>query len=281
MTSDVRIEPAATRIFVFEEVYQARAAQEQAEKSKLDAFGTLARLNPLNRPKHDTVLLSKWELRHEPFWHVVARREVDFNHEANYSLPITNPHAQRIEVAGRSFEVLSAGNKPRVDLPCSEVCHRKVEAIVYQDALKRPVKSAALQNYVEKYKATEQEQLQLSGAIEPTLSSAAALQMALSRLAGEAIDASAIHEDRYEVDKLHLYYRPVYAFEYVWNPAGKVGVIEIDGLTGNVVASGEWFRDKIDRVMTRDMLFEMGAEVASAAIPAGGVAVKVLQRLTQ
>ena len=158
MPSDVRIEPAAARILVFEEVYQARAAQEQAEKSKLDAFGTLARLNPLNRPKHDTVLLSKWELRHEPFWHVVARREVDFNHEANYSLPITNPHAQRIEVAGRSFEVLSAGNKPRVDLPCSEVCHRKVEAIIYQDALKRPVKSAALQSYVEKYTATEQEQ---------------------------------------------------------------------------------------------------------------------------
>ena len=281
MASDVRIEPAATRILVFEEVYQARAAQEQAEKSKLDAFGTLARLNPLNRTKHDTVLLSKWELRHEPFWHVVARREVDFNHEAHYSLPITNPHAQRIDVAGRSFEVLSPGNKPRIDLPCSEVCHSKVEATVYQDGLKRPVKSATLQSYVEKYKATEQEQLQLSGAIEPTLSSAAAMQMALSRLAGEAIDASIIHEDRYDFDKLHLYYRPVYAFEYVWNPAGKVGVIEIDGLTGNVVASGEWFRDKIDRVMTRDMLFDLGAEVASAAIPAGGVAVKVLQKLRQ
>lgn len=281
MQSDIHLDPTATRILVFEEVYQARAAQEQAEKSKLDAFGTLARFNPLNRPKPDTVLLSKWELRYEPFWHVVARRELDYSHDANYSVPITNAHAQRVEIAGRSFEVLSPGNKPRIELPCSEACHRKVEATVHQDGLKRQVKPAALQAYIEKYKAVEQEQLSLAGAIEPTLSSAAAMQMALSRLAGEAIDASAIHEDRYVFDKLHLYYRPVYAFEYAWNPAGKIGVIEIDGLTGNVVASGEWFRDKIDRVMTRDMLFDLGAEVASAAIPAGGIAVKVLQKLTQ
>ena len=67
MQTDIHIDPAATRILRFEEVYPARAAQEQAEKRKLDAFGTLARLNPLNRPKADTVALSKWELRYEPF----------------------------------------------------------------------------------------------------------------------------------------------------------------------------------------------------------------------
>lgn len=281
MQTDVHIDPAATRILLFEEVYPARAAQEQAEKSKLDAFGTLARLNPLNRPKHDTVLLSKWELRYEPFWHVAARREVDFTHEANYSVQISNPHAQRVEVAGRSFEIIAPGSKPRIELPMQEICHRKIETQLYQDGLKRQVKPATLQKYVEKYKAVEQEQLGQEGAIEPKLSSAAAMQIALSQLATEAIDASALHEERYTFEKLFLYYRPVFAFEYAWNSNGKVGVIEIDGLTGDVVSSGEWFRDKIDRVMTRDMLFDLGAEVASAAIPAGGIAVKVLHKLTQ
>ena len=142
MSTDVHIEPAATRILVFEEVYPARAAQEQAEKHKLDAFGTLARLNPLNRPKQDTVLLSKWELRYEPFWHVAARREVDFTHEANYSLQVSNPYAQRIEVEGRSFEILSPGNKPRIEMPIHEVCHRRIETVLYQDGLKRQVKPA-------------------------------------------------------------------------------------------------------------------------------------------
>jgi len=281
MQTDVHIEPAATKILLFEEVYPARAAQEQAEKSKLDAFGTLARLNPLNRPKQDTVLLSKWELRYEPFWHLVARREVDFTHDANYSVQITNPHAQRVEIAGRSFEILSPGNKPRIEMPVQEICHRKIETALYQDGLKRQIKPAALQKYVEKYKALEQEQLGQQGAIEPMLSSAAAMQIALSRLAADAIDASTLHDERYIFEKLFLYYRPVFAFEYAWNSAGKVGVIEIDGLTGDVVSSGEWFRDKIDKVMTREMLFDLGTEVASAAIPAGGIAIKVLQKLTQ
>jgi hypothetical protein len=281
MQNGVQIEPAATRILLFEEVYQARAAQEQAEKSKLDAFGTLARLNPLNRPRHDTVTLSKWELRHEPFWHVVARREVDFRHDAHYSVPITNAYAQRVQIDGRSIEVISPGSKPRIELPLQEICHRKMETVVYQDGLKRQIKPAALQRYVDKYKATEQEQLNLDAAIEPTLSSAAAMQMALSRLAAEAVDASEIQQDKYVFEKLYLYYRPVYAFQYAWNPSGKLGVIEIDGLTGEVVTDGEWLRDKLDKMMTRDTLFDLGAEVAAATIPGGGVAVKVLNKLTQ
>lgn len=281
MQNGVQIEPAATRILLFEEVYQARAAQEQAEKSKLDAFGTLARLNPLNRPKHETVVLSKWELRHEPFWHVVARREVDFRHEAHYSVPITNAHAQRVEIDGRSFEVLAPGSKPRIEMPLQEICHRKMDAVVYQDGLKRPLKPAALQRYVDKYKATEHERLDVEAAIEPSLSSAAAMQLALSKLAAEAVDATEIHQDRYVFEKLYLYYRPVYAFEYAWNPGGKLGVIEIDGLTGEVVTDGEWLRDKLDKMMTRDTLFDLGAEVAAATIPGGGVAVKVLHKLTQ
>ena len=102
------------RILYFEEVYPSRAAEEQAEKSKLAAFGTLARLNPLNRPKADTVRLSKWELRYEPFWHLVAQRQVDYLHEAMYALPITNPHARRVEIAGTALKIIQASGKPRV-----------------------------------------------------------------------------------------------------------------------------------------------------------------------
>lgn len=278
---EVRLEPGATRFLVFEEVYQDRAAQEQAEKHKLDAFGTLARLNPLNRPRADTVTLAKWELRHEPFWHVAARREVDFEREANYSVQVTNPHASRVQLGDRAFEVLSPGSKARIELPLRELCHRKMEAVVYQDGLKRQVKPAALQKYVDKYKAVEHEALELASAVEPSVASAAAMQMALAKLAAEAIEASSIQMDLYVVEKLHLYYRPVYAFEYAWTPSGKTGVIEIDGLTGEVVAGGEWLRDKFDQVMTRDMLFDVGAEIASAAVPAGGIAVKLLHKLSQ
>lgn len=271
---------SASAIFFFEEVYPIRAAQEQAEKSKLNAFGTLARLNPFNRPKADTVNLSKWELRYEPFWHLIARREV--------ATPISSPMPYRsatgdarwIEIEGRRYELV-AGAKARIDLPLKEVCHRNIDTVVYQDGLKRPIKPQALQNYVEKYKAFAREQVDVEGALPPQMSYAAALQLAQSRLAAEAIDAHEIQRDVATFDRVNLYYRPVFAFEHVWSTSGKIGVIEIDGLTGNVVENGEWFRERFEKVVTRDMLFELGAEAATTLVPGGGFAVKVLGKLTQ
>ncbi len=117
MEPTINPDSSVYRILYFEEVYPSRAAEEQAEKSKLAAFGTLARLNPLNRPKADTVHLSKWELRYEPFWHLVARREIDYLHEAVYPLQITNPYARKVEIAGTAFEILpNSASKPRIDV---------------------------------------------------------------------------------------------------------------------------------------------------------------------
>lgn len=271
---------SANAILFFDEVYPVRAAQEQAEKSKLNAFGTLARLNPLNRPKADTVNLSKWELRYEPFWHVVARREIEYTNSVTYAVPIGNEHARSIEVEGRRFEPLGAP-KPRIDLPVKEHCQRRLDATVYQDGLRRPIKPQVLQACIDKYKASAREQVDVEGALPPQMSYAAALQLAQSRLAAEAIDAHEIQRDVASFERVHLYYRPVFAFEYVWSTSGKIGVIEIDGLTGDVVENGEWFRDRFEKVMTRDMLFELGAEAATTLVPGGGFAVKVLGKLTQ
>lgn len=267
------------RILYFEEVYPGRAAEEQAEKRKLDAFGTLARLNPLNRPRPETVKLSKWELRYEPFWHLVARRQVDYLHESVYALQVTNPHARRIEIAGTAFEIIPANGKPRVDVPLHEFCHRKIDAVVHQDALKRNLKTARMQGYIDRYKAVERNQLDVEGTIPPQLPFNAAVQIVKAKLAAEPIDAHSIQADTVEFTTARLYFRPVFAFEYAWN--NKLGVIEIDGLTGEVVENGEWFRDKVEIAISRDMLFELGAEMASAVVPGSGYAVKLLNKVTQ
>ncbi len=274
--------PAASTsaILFFDEVYPVRAAQEQAEKSKLNAFGTLARLNPLNRPRPDTVNLAKWELRYEPFWHVTAHREVEYTNVVTYAVSVGNEHACAVEVEGRAFEPIPGG-KPRIELPVREHCRRRIETVVLQDGLKRPLKPQALQAYVDKYKANVRDQVDVEGALPPQMSYNAALQLAQSRLAAEAVDAHEIRRDVASFERVHLYYRPVFAFEYVWSTSGRIGVIEIDGLTGDVVENGEWFRERFERVMTRDMLFELGAEAASTVVPGGGFAVKVIGKLTQ
>ena len=82
------------------------------------------------------------------------------------------------------------------------------------------------------------------------------------------------------IEKAHLYKRPVFAFEFAWTTEDKIGVIEVDGLTGEVIENGKWFKERMETVLTREMLFAASAEIAGVVVPGGGFAVKVVERLT-
>ncbi|WP_348755707.1 hypothetical protein [uncultured Aquincola sp.] len=278
---EIKFDEAARRIFVFDEVYSERAAREQAEKRKLGAFGTVARMQSLiaGGPKPETVSLSKSELRYEPFWLVSAQRAVDYTCQVEYTMAVDNAHAQRVQIGSFTTEVAARGSKRQIVVPALETCHRKIDFATHLDGLKREIRAATLEAYVRNYKAQDVEAMTASNAVESLVSVASVIQIATSRLTGEAITAHEIGHDQLLIDKLYLYWRPVFAFEYVWTANGKTGVVEIDGLTGDGVSNGQWFKDKLQRVMTRDMLIEVSSEVANAVVPGTGVAVKLIDRM--
>jgi len=268
------------KIFVFEEVFPFRAAQEQADKKKLAAFGMLAKFNPLNRPRDETVQLTRQEMRLEPFWHIVATRAIDYTCQATYQVPVHNAHAQVLQIDDRSYEVMRQKDKARIELVTQERCHRKIRFDRLIDGMQRDIKPASLKTYVEKYKFSEVESVGRPEAlVRPLVSLVAAQQVAAASLTSEAINAFEIQADDTVFEQTHLYLRPVYAFEYRWAPADKVGVIEVDGLTGEIVENGRWFKDKLEQVLTREMLVEVGADVAGAIVPGGSAAVKLLNKL--
>lgn len=272
----------ATKIFLFDEVYPSRAAEEQADKKKLGAFGMLAKLNPLNRPKIDTVLLSRKEMRLEPFWQVAAQRQVEYTSNVDYPVPVNNPHALSVTIGGNTHEVARQGAKAagRIDLRACEHCFRKIDYATHLDGLGRDIKPSVLAGYIGKYKYAEIASLDRPEVVMPKLPMAAVIQHVRSHLAAEAVNAHEIQSDHDRFERLHLFLRPVYAFEYVWTTADRRGVIEVDGLTGEVVEGGQWFKDKLDRLVTRDSLFDLGADVAGALVPGGSIAVKVIDRIT-
>ncbi|MBV0882137.1 hypothetical protein KTQ42_22940 [Noviherbaspirillum sp. L7-7A] len=270
----------AYKIFVFDDVYPLSAAAEQANKKKLNAFGLAAKLNPFKRPKDETVLLAKDVKRYEPFWHVVTNREVDFSRQINYPVDIGNSFANCVVINGQEYPIAAQSGKRTLTLSAIEKCHRKIDFQDYIDALERESKKGVLESYLKKYKVQERESIELPNVIPLKVSVATLLQRINQTLSSEAINAHEIQQDFISIEKAHLYYRPVYAFEFSWTTENKVGVIEVDGLTGEVIEDGQWFKEKMDSVLTREMLFEASAEIAGVIVPGGGIAVKVVERVT-
>ncbi|NIC43739.1 hypothetical protein [Aquabacterium sp. A08] len=279
--TDAAIDGSLPRIFVFEENYPQRAAQEQAEKKKLSAFGMMAKFNPLNRPREDTVQLVQHELRWEPFWHIVARRELDYTCQLTYTVPVNNPWAQSLQIDNRIYEVQRLKDKARIEFVGLEHCQRTIAYDRWVDAMQRDLKAADLEALVRRYQHTEHQAFTPAAGqlVAPRVSLVAAQQMARSALSAEAVNALEIHQDQVVFESCHLYVRPVFAFEFKWTTADKLGVIEVDGLNGEVVENGHWFRDKVQQVVTRDMLLDLGADVANSLVPGGGFAVKTLAKL--
>ena len=194
-------------------------------------------------------------------------------------MPVHNPYARSVEIEGRAFEVARPNDKPRIELVALERCHRKMQYDRLVDGLGRDIKSSVLEGYVRKYKFSEVERLELPELVQPLVSLVTVKEQAKAEFHRDAVHATEILDDRIEFDRTYMYVRPVYAFEFRWASADRVGVIEVDGLTGEVAENGHWFTDKVDRVVTRDMLVELGAEVAGAFIPGGSAAVKMIAKI--
>lgn len=276
----VIIKEEASKLFVFEEVYSFRAAQEQAEKKKLNAFGMMAKLNPLKRPKEDTVQLTRKESRLEPYWHIEAVKSVDYQCQISYQVPIHNPYVQSVKIGDETYEVTRSKDKARIDLPALESCHRKIYCDRLIDGLDRDINPDIFKNYSERYKFEEQTAVsEDQNVIEPIIPQQAIIQKACSLLNSEAVNAHNIHQDVITFEKIHLFFVPVFAFEFVWGTADKTGVIEVNGLTGEVIENGEWYKNKISDILTREMLVDISADLASELIPGGGIAIKVVGKM--
>jgi hypothetical protein len=196
---------SASKIFIFDEVYPLRAAQEQAEKKKLNAFGMMAKFNPINRPKDDTVQLSRQELRLEPFWHVVAKRSVDYTCQLTYQVPVHNPYAQSLQLDDQNFEVARQKDKARIEFIAVEHCHRNIPFDHLLDGMQREIKRAVFESYINKYKYTEAEQVDRPELLKPLVSMASAKQIAMASLNSEAVNASDIQLDSIEFERTYMY----------------------------------------------------------------------------
>lgn len=87
--------------------------------------------------------------------------------------------------------------------------------------------------------------------------------------------ADEVLEQEVVVERLDLYNRPVYAFEYIWEAKGKRTTVEVDGLTVEFKPTGKTFGNQLKHVMNRELLFDIGAETMNLVVPGGAIALKL------
>lgn len=282
--SKLEVKPENHKIFIFNKVFEFAAAKQQAEKKKLSAFGMFAKFNPLKRPTDETVLLKDQILRYEPFWFIASKRTLDYSCVVTYPIAVHNPHATGVSIDQSNqdaeiYPVIRQQDKSKIDVKVIEHCHRSIEFSNHFDGLKREIKPRTLADYIAKFNHEEVQQVELENCLQPLLSVDELTSMVRSELQNQIINATSIERDAEEITSLYLYFRPVYAFEYHWSTADKVGVIEVDGLTGEILENGHWFKGTFDQTFTRDNLIELSAELASTMVPGGGTAIKIATKI--
>ncbi len=281
----------AKKVYIFEPVYDISAATEQANKKKLDAFGMMAKFNILNKPKDEAVHAARSELRYEPFWFIDSNRIVDYKLLLERKLEVDDEYANSILIDGKTYEIFEDSKKSFVSndkrystLNVQYNCNREIKYKTYIDGLGRNIKSENYEKLFKNsnYKFKEVEDLtNIDNIINPTFSFSSAIEEMKNSLLREKIISHEILTDDAIVDKIYLYFRPVYAFEFIWSNENKVGIIEIDGLNGEISEKGVWLKDRVSKVMTRDMFFDIGGEIANGMVPGGGVVVKMIDRMTK
>ena len=281
----------AKKVYIFEPVYDISAATEQANKKKLDAFGMMAKFNILNKPKDEAVHAARSELRYEPFWFIDSNRRVDYKLLLERKLEVDDEYANSILIDGKTYEIFEDSKKSFVSnekrystLNVQYNCNREIKYKNYIDGLGRNIKSENYEKLFKNsnYKFKEVEDLtNIDNIINPTFSFSSAIEEMKNSLLREKIISHEILTDDAIVDKIYLYFRPVYAFEFIWSNENKVGIIEIDGLNGEVSEKGVWLKERVSKVMTRDMFFDIGGEIANGLVPSGGVVVKMIDKMTK
>ena len=281
----------AKKVYIFEPVYDISAATEQANKKKLDAFGMMAKFNILNKPKDEAVHAARSELRYEPFWFIDSNRIVDYKLLLERKLEVDDEYANSILIDGKTYEIFEDSKKSFVSndkrystLNVQYNCNREIKYKTYIDGLGRNIKSENYEKLFKNsnYKFKEVEDLtNIDNIINPTFSFSSAIEEMKNSLLREKIISHEILTDDAIADKIYLYFRPVYAFEFIWSNENKVGIIEIDGLNGEISEKGVWLKERVSKVMTRDMFFDIGGEIANGMVPGSGVVVKMIDRMTK
>jgi hypothetical protein len=230
----------------------------------------------LQRPKAEDIELVNSQRRVEPFWHVGGRALYVYDRAREYTVPASGAEVREVTVRGELYPVKAAAGRSEFVLPTIEHCRDEFREELYVDGVSgapvtgaTTILSGAREEVTDLGKAAENNTI----VVPPTQHASSLVRQLLASML-KPVQADTITEESMTLEHIDLYYRPWWAFEFLWRPKDKRGVVEIDAITGQI-RPGQALMAKVHGLVTRDVLFDIGADTVGLLVPGGGIAVKV------
>ena len=266
------IQLADQHIFRLDDRLTPEEIRQRAMDRRTGAFsGGIGGL--LQRPKADDIELVDSQRRLEPFWHVGCSAVYVYDRSHEYTVPASGPQVREITVQGKTHPVTPGGS---FVLPTVEHCREEFHQALFLDGVTgAAVADAAGIIGGQRHEVADLEALAAeSDIVVPPEQRASFVVRQLLTGVLKPVQADSFTEESITFEQIDLYYRPWWAFEFHWKPKDKRGVVELDAVTGEMRTS-QALMARLSRTVTRDSLFDIGADTVSLLVPGGGIALKM------
>jgi hypothetical protein len=272
----VDIQLGEPRIYSLDPRLPAEDLQRRAEERKTASLGTgLGGL--LSRPKPEDVVLIATQRRLEPFWHVDCHARYVYDRTRNYTIPSSAPDVRGVTLLGEDFPVVQSGKAPAAFMvSLMEHCTEDIRDEVFVDGQTgAAVGNGASLSTGPRTEVTDPATLGEDETIvvPPEQRASAIVRQLLAKML-RPLQADTVHEESLAMDHIELFYRPIVAFEFHLPAKDRRGVVEVDALTGEARTASS-LKMQISRRVSRDALFDIGADTVGLLVPGGSIAVKL------
>jgi hypothetical protein len=273
----VDIQLAQERIFTFDDQLSADELERRATERRVQAFGGgIGSL--LQRPKAEDIDLVARQRRLAPFWHVACAARYVYERNRDYAVPASAPEVTRVTINGTTYDVADARQPRSFTLTVREHCRDEFRRETFADASTGgPVADGAIAVANPRTDVPDPSALATDETVVvPVEHRASFVVRKLVTEMMKPLHADTVLEESLTLELTDLYYRPIWAFEFLWRPRDRKGVVEIDALTGET-RQGQALLPQLRGMMTRDVLFDIGADTAGLLVPGGSIAVRVVK----
>lgn len=266
------IQLADQHIFRLDDRLTPEEIRQRAMDRRTGAFGGgLGGL--LQRPKADDIELVDSQRRLEPFWHVACSARYVYDRSRDYSVPANGPQVREVMVNGETYPVSPGGS---FVIPTVEHCREEFRQALFLDGVTGvPVADAASIIGGQRHEVADLADLSAESdiVVPPEQRASFVVRQLLTGML-KPVQADSVTEESMTFEQIDLYFRPWWAFEFHWKLKDKRAVVELDAVSGQI-RPAEALLPRLSRMVTRDSMFDIGADTVGLLVPGGSVAVKV------